>query len=99
MSGHWVKEAASDWTKYTGGYANFGYLGRHLGPVVDAEGWDVVRPAWQRFLRETESRFVSAPYFARSFGQWKNVKPGLRLLTADELDERAGIPLRRDKAS
>ena len=88
----WSAEACDDWAERTAGIAPGGQIGRHLKPVVDACGWDDVRPAWQRYLDETEVQFLSPARFAQTYGRWSTSKP-LRLgedrtTTADEATAR-----------
>ena len=88
----WSAEACDDWIDVTHGVAPGGQIGKHLKPVVDACGWDDVRPAWQRYLDETEVQFLSPARFAQTYGRWSTSKP-LRLgedrtTTADEATAR-----------
>ena len=67
---HWVREAAHDWSEISQGIPSYAKLGRQLKPLVDARGWGEVRPAWRRFLKSVEPRFLSAPRFVETFGAW-----------------------------
>ena len=67
---HWVREAAQDWSEVTQGIPKHAKLGSQLKPIVDARGWNEVRPAWQRYLKSVEPRFLSAPRFVETFGAW-----------------------------
>lgn len=67
---NWVCEAAQDWSQVTQGLPVMGKLGARLKPIVDARGWTEVRPAWQRYLRSNEPRFLSAARFVETFGSW-----------------------------
>ena len=70
MRGGWVTEAAQEWCKVTQGIAHMPMLGRRLKPLVDLHGWTAVLPAWQRYLRATEPRFLSAARFVETYGQY-----------------------------
>jgi len=71
---HWLREAAVDWSQTTLGFASFGQLGKFLKPLVENLGWGKVRPAWQRYLKNTEARFLSPAAFARNPKPWLESK-------------------------
>lgn len=89
--GGWVAEAAEDWNQQTLGFISLGQLGKQLKPVVDKYGWGKVRPAWQRYLKGTQPRFLSPSRFVETFGSYTFDEPKITYLTADEVDRRAGI--------
>lgn len=66
----WSREACDDWIARYGGTAPGGVIGKSLEALVRKHGWERVRPAWQRYLGETEAEYVSAPRFASTFGHW-----------------------------
>lgn len=66
----WVREAAYDWSQVTQGVPAYAKLGARLKPIVEKHTWPVVRPAWQRYLKSVEPRFLSAARFTETFGAW-----------------------------
>lgn len=68
----WVTEACDDWNARFGpGSAQGGRIGGGLRPVVRANCWAVIRPAWKRYLRETGHPSPSAQDFAAHWSDWK----------------------------
>jgi hypothetical protein len=68
----WSVEACADWNARFGpGSAQGGRIAGGLRPVVKANGWAVIRPAWQRYLRETQHPSPSAQDFAAHWSDWK----------------------------
>lgn len=58
------------------GAALYGRIGKALGPLVVANGFDRVLAAWRAYLAATEPKFLSPEFFASRFGQWaKGFKP------------------------
>lgn len=72
----WSAEAIDDWNdRYGKGSAPGGRIGAALKPLVQAHGWDAVRPAWKRYLSESTHPSPSAQDFAAHYGAW-NGKAG-----------------------
>lgn len=70
--GGWTSEACDDWNaRYGAGSAPGGKIAGGLSPLVKAQGWERVRPAWRRYLAETTHPSPSAQDFASHFGDWR----------------------------
>lgn len=65
----WSTQAGEDWAQARGGTAPFARIGHALRPLVERDGWDVVRPAWQRFVASPRARF-GAEHFAANFNDF-----------------------------
>lgn len=71
----WSTEAGDDWQERfqcAQEAVPFGEIGRYLGPLVQRLTWPIVRPAWNRFLREEQPKFVRPKLFAEKPGPWLN---------------------------
>ncbi len=70
----WSREACDDFLARYGGTLSGsdtgGQIGKFLKPLVTQHGWDVVRPAWRRYLSEISAQYVSPARFASTFGHW-----------------------------
>jgi hypothetical protein len=67
----WTREACDDWNaRFGAGTAPGGRITGGLKHIVDTHGWELVRPAWQRYLARKEPDFVSAQDFAQKLGVW-----------------------------
>jgi len=66
----WNQEACEDWTDRFGGSAPGARITKALRPLSEKYTWEVVRPAWQRFLAETEAKWAYPEKFAQTFGDW-----------------------------
>jgi hypothetical protein len=66
----WSREACDDHAERYGGVPPGGQIGKALKPLVTKHGWPIVRPAWRRYLAETEAQYSSPSRFAATFGQW-----------------------------
>ena len=75
---NWSKEACDDWISRFEGTAPGGPIGKHLKPLVDRHGWEVVRPAWKGYLMVTEPEFANPGRFAATFGTWRKAAPAER---------------------
>jgi len=74
--GPWVKLACEDWNaRFGSGSAQPGRIAGGLAPVVNANGFDVIRPAWQRYLRGTGHPAPSAQDFAAHWSDWRLEAP------------------------
>ncbi len=72
----WSVEAVDDWrARFQAEKAPAGQIGSSLQPLVRTHGWDVVRPAWQRYLAATEGKFASPTRFATTWGDWRPAPP------------------------
>ena len=72
----WVASACDDWcSRFGKGAAHGGRIAGGLASVVKANGWGVIRPAWQRYLRETGHPSPSAQDFAAHWSDWRTVAP------------------------
>ena len=73
-SAPWTTEACADWNARFGpGSAQGGRIAGGLAPIVKANGWAVIRPAWNRYLRDTRHPAPSAQDFAAHWSDW-NIK-------------------------
>lgn len=72
----WSAQACDDWIAQYGGTAPGGEIGKALKPLVVKHGWETVRPAWKRYLSETEAEYVSASRFGSTFGHWAGTSNG-----------------------
>jgi len=73
----WSKEAATAWDARFGlGSAPAGRIGRPCLPG-QGHGWDKVKQAWQRYLVEKETEYVSPQDFASKFGAGRGRRPRL----------------------
>jgi hypothetical protein len=71
-SAPWVVAACNDWNARFGpGSAPGGRIAGGLGPVIRANGWEKIRPAWQRYLAETRHPAPSAQDFAAHWVDWR----------------------------
>jgi hypothetical protein len=71
-SAAWSREACADWNARFGpGSAPGGRIAGGLGPVVKANGWPTIRPAWRRYLKFTKHPSPSAQDFAAHWSEWK----------------------------
>jgi Helix-turn-helix domain len=71
VSGSWSREACEDWaSRFSGGTAPGGRIGKALEPLVKAHGWTEVRPRWRAYLAAADARFAGAERFAATFGDW-----------------------------
>ncbi len=69
----WSREAGADYRERFQGVVPYGVIGKALKEAVAERGWEVVRPAWRRFLAAQEPRFVGPglPWrFAQTLGRW-----------------------------
>lgn len=67
----WTSEACDDWNARFGeGTAPGGRIGRALRPLVEKRTWEVIRPAWQRYLSEKDAEFISPQDFAQKLTLW-----------------------------
>ena len=100
----WSAEACDDWTARMASPAPGGKIGRSLKPLVDKHTWATVRPAWQRYLAETDAEFTSPSRFAETFGRWngtaaaKTGNRGHQRPTTTEIYNRAAGMVERELA-
>lgn len=71
----WSREACDEWIERFGGTAPGARIGRALKPLVHRHGWPGVRPAWRKYLGQTEAQYASAERFAATFGNWTGTAP------------------------
>jgi len=50
---------------------NYGVLAKSLKSLHDTHGEQIVLSRWKYYLAKTEAKFVSAPRFAQTFGDWE----------------------------
>lgn len=81
----WVVEAGDVWKEIYGGTVAYGEIGKHLKPLVDEHGWDVVRPCWVRYLKKEDGKFTSPAAFAKKFGLYRGDGPTSALGDVDAL--------------
>jgi len=73
----WSNEASDDWNARFGDRsAPGGKIGKALKPLVDRYTWEVIRPAWQRYLTEKDAEFASPADFAQKVSLWLNKHVG-----------------------
>jgi uncharacterized protein YdaU (DUF1376 family) len=69
--GHnWSKDACDDWIERFGGTAPGGRIGKALKPLIAKYGWELIRPVWQRYLRDEKPEFANPQDFASKLGRW-----------------------------
>ena len=69
--GHnWSKDACDDWIERFGGTAPGGRIGKALKPLIAKYGWELIRPVWQKYLREEKPEFANPQDFASKLGRW-----------------------------
>ena len=69
--GHnWPKDACDDWIERFGGTAPGGRIGKALKPLIAKYGWELIRPVWQKYLREEKPEFANPQDFASKLGRW-----------------------------
>ena len=67
----WTRDACDDWNERFGeGTAPGGRIGKGLQVLVGKYGWGVIRPAWQRYLREKDAEYASPQDFASKLKLW-----------------------------
>jgi len=67
----WSSEACDDWNERFGeGSAHGGRIGSELKGLIGKNGWDVVRPAWQHYLRESTHPAPNPADFRSHFRDW-----------------------------
>ncbi len=67
----WMNEACNDWNDVFGeSTAPGGRIISGLKLIVNRYSWEVIRPAWQRYLGEKDAEFASAQDFAQKLGLW-----------------------------
>lgn len=72
----WSAEAVDDWQeRYGPATAAAGKILGGLSPLLKHYKWAEVRPAWQRYLRETTHPSPSAANFREQFGDWLHGPP------------------------
>lgn len=69
MPKSWVAILGDDWRDITHGEPNYGKLAGALKKLVEREGVERVRPAWQTFAASGKAEF-GAHWFAENFGKF-----------------------------
>lgn len=87
-SPNWVAAAGDLWVETFGGTANFGRIGKTLGPLVKKHGAEPVLAVWKHYLNNEPAEFVTPEQFASKYGAW-TAKAGGR-------PERKGSPVKHD---
>lgn len=73
----WVAEFGDVYKAVHGGLPNYGKLGKHLKPAVDAFGRERALAAWRRFCASSDVRFGPA-HFVEHFGTYEPQLIGAR---------------------
>jgi hypothetical protein len=71
MQASWTSEACDDWNaRFGNGTAPGGRIGKALKPLIEKHTWEVIRPAWKRYLEHKDPEFATPNDFAAKLTMW-----------------------------